>query len=148
MNHQAVSRTGAWRWGLLFGLINGVLLNGASLLLVNLIPGANEPLISGIDIFLFGISLLFCGLAGYFAARQSGSPATGNAAGLYAGLVYTIISGPLALLLLHSSSQLVRNHMTIYVVSFACGFGVYLVLALVAGVIGGSLAQRNASRAS
>lgn len=143
MNAQAVSRTSAWRWGLLFGGINIVLMNGISLPLGYLFPGASEPVRNLVGVALFGISLFLCGYAGYVAARKSGSPYTGNSAGFYTGLVTAIISGPLSLLLLYNSSQTVRQFIFLYTLSFGCTFGIYVLLALVAGVIGGKLAQRR-----
>lgn len=140
---EAVPRTTAWRWGLFVGVINGVVLNGASILFGNLASGASGIVAPVINITIFGISLLLCGYAGYITARKSGNPATGQSAGFYAGLVTAIITAPLAFLLLYNGSQAVRQLVFLFLFSTGCTFVVYVALALVAGVIGGKLAQRR-----
>ena len=143
MTAQTASYTGAWRWGLLFGSIAVVLTEGVSLLFAYLFPGANGLVGNLIGIVLSCVSLLLCGYAGYVAARKSGSPYTGNSAGLYAGVVYAIISEAIALLLLYERSDNVRHFMLLYTISFGCSVLIYGVLALVAGVIGGKIAQHR-----
>ncbi|HEY7342586.1 MAG TPA: hypothetical protein VH591_17055 [Ktedonobacterales bacterium] len=154
MTAQPVARAGdigAWRWGLLFGIIQVVLLNGASLLLGYSFPGAGELVSNLVNIVLFGMGLFLCGCAGYIAARKSGNPYTGNSAGLYAGLVYITISLTLGLLLLFSTAEtfrdLVARHPILVAVASGCTIVIYGLLALVAGVIGGKLAQRSMAKA-
>lgn len=143
--------TGAWRWGLLFGILQVVLLNGASLLLGYAFPGASELVSNLVNIVLFGMGLLLCGCAGYIAARKSGSPYTGNSAGLYAGLVYITISLTIGLLLLYRTAgsfpDLVARYPILVAVGSGCAIVIYGLLALIAGVIGGKLAQRSMAKA-
>lgn len=104
-----------------------------------------------VNIVLFGMGLFLCGCAGYIAARKSGNPYTGNSAGLYAGLVYITISLTLGLLLLFSTAEtfrdLVARHPILVAVASGCTIVIYGLLALVAGVIGGKLAQRSMAKA-
>ena len=143
--------TGAWRWGLLFGVIQAVLLNGASLLLGYTFLGASELVSNLVNIVLFGMGLILCGGAGYIAARKSGNPYTGNSAGLYAGLVYIIMSLTVGFLQLYSAGgtfrDLILQHPFALAVAFGCTLVIYGLLALVAGVIGGKLAQRSMAKA-
>jgi hypothetical protein len=143
MSAQSVSRVGAWRWGLLLGAIDGVLSNGAGLLFGYLFPGANELVSNLGGIALFGLSLAICGYAGYLAARKSGNPYMGNSVGLYVGLIYAIITGFFSILMLSNSGLAVRSFPLVFILSVACVAGVYGLLALVAGIIGGKLAQRR-----
>lgn len=154
MTTQPVAQTGytgAWRWGLLFGILQVVLLNGASLLLGYVFPGTSELVSNLVNIVLFGMGLFLCGCAGYIAARKSGNPYTGNSAGLYAGLVYITISLTIGFLLLYSiggSFPDMLLHFPIAIaVTFGCVLIIYGLLALVAGVIGGKLAQRSMAKA-
>ena len=122
---EAVPRTTAWRWGLLIGVINGVVLNGAGILLGYLASGASGLVAYVINITIFGISLLLCGYAGYITARKSGNPATSQSASFYAGLVTAIITAPLSFLLLYNGSQSVRQLVILFLFSTGCTFGMH-----------------------
>lgn len=154
MTAQPVARagyTGAWRWGLLFGIIQAVLQNGVSLLLGYSFPGTSGLVSNLVNIVLFGMGLFLFGCAGFIAARKSGNPYTGNSAGLYAGLVNIIISLILWLLLLYSTRGSFRDLILRYPFALAFAFGCTIVisglLGLVAGIIGGKLAQRSMAQA-
>ncbi|HEU4784346.1 MAG TPA: hypothetical protein VFS83_13475, partial [Ktedonobacterales bacterium] len=99
----------------------------------------------------FGMGLFLCGYAGYIAARKSGSPYTGNSAGLYAGLVYITISLTIGFLLLYSIGGSFRDMLLHFPIAIAVTFGCVLILygllALIAGVIGGKVAQRSIAKA-
>src|SRR5690349_6368368 len=129
--------TGAWRWGLLFGVLQTVLLNSASLLLRYSLPGTGGPVSNQVNIVLFGMGLFLCGCAGYLAARKSGTPYTGNSPGLYAGLVYITISLRIGFVPLYTTAgsftDLVARYPILVVVAFGCTIVIYGLLPLVAG---------------
>lgn len=100
---------GAWRWGLLFGILQVALQYGTDLLLGYFMPGASALVRNLVDIVLFGLSLLLYGCAGYIAARRSQNPSSGNSAGLYADLVYASIGTIIALLLFSTTSEPYRQ---------------------------------------
>ncbi len=154
MTNQPVAVTGyrgAWRWGLLFGLLQVALQYGIEMMVNLLLPGASALAINLVGIIQFGLSLLLCGYAGYCAAKRSGSPYTGNSAGLYAGLVSVIISLTIWLLLIFTTNSpfwdLAARFPIFLAVAAGCTIVIYSLLALIAGIIGGKLAQRSMATA-
>lgn len=143
MKDYTSSGTGALWWGVLFGLVDAGILIGASLL-GYVIPLMQGPLGIIINIASFAICLFLCGYAGYMTVKKSGLPASGYQAGFYVGGVSGVISGILALVLLYMASDLVRRRIPLFVVGLACMVGAFVVVGLVAGAIGGKLAQGRA----
>jgi hypothetical protein len=80
----------AWiKQGILFGILLGIIHIGYNL--INNLAPANMTLNSLLNNGILLVVLIFCGIAGYAAARRTGQMKTGTYAGLFTGLLSMVI---------------------------------------------------------
>ena len=146
---------GAWRRGALLGFLSGGLLVLPDLLwnYFQLWLVVQDPAATLLAIAFFTGPLVIFGSAGYLAVKQSHQINIGLAglwAGLYAGVCSALISAPVEWLLAYGYNPnafvvdgYVNDRAVFTVVACGCGWGFFLIVASIAGAIGGAIAKRR-----
>ena len=149
-NALARVRNPALRQGLIFGIILGVILVGLNFVITGLI-------------FIVGLTILAALIAGMRASRETGRLTTGTLAGLWTGLIGTLILSIFALgfllfnidavrknaqitasqqhlHIIYTNSQIITNYLIVYLFLIALG----VLFGVIGGALGGSFGRRRA----
>ena len=149
-NVLARVRNPALRQGLIFGVVLGVILVGLNFIITGLI-------------FIVGLTILAALIAGMRASRETGRLTTGTLAGLWTGLIGTLILSIFALgfllfsidavrknaqitanqqhlNIIYTNSQIITNYLIVYLILIALG----VMFGVIGGALGGSFGRRRA----
>jgi hypothetical protein len=149
-NALARVRNPALRQGLIYGIILGIILVGLNFFITGLI-------------FIVGLTILAALIAGMRASRETGRLTTGTLAGLWTGLIGTLILSVFALgfllfnidavrkdaqitanqqhiHIIYTNSQIITNYLIVYLILIALG----VMFGVIGGVLGGSFGRRRA----
>src|SRR6185437_695775 len=108
-------------------------------------PTAAQSVSGPADLYVLSVSLLLCLCAGFLTTNKTEYIAHGLQSGLYVGIVSGVISVPVSWFLDYSINSdgvfFVRRQVFAFVLETGCGYGIYIILALCAGALGGKIAR-------